>query len=254
MLTGSGTFRSIIVNGFGAAAAVLCFPAWAWPQDVDLRKAAEGHAAAMVLREVEANRAAQAKIFDRLKAMPGGAPANPARLPAAPAGGVRAGVVPVPMEEIEDPIVIEDRIEDDLAGRPSQTPVPLVPEEAFDRWIYFGGTKGPSTRVLLERMLQQRIREFEQVFILTPIQKKKLMLAGQGDIKRLLDEVEDHRREFQAARYDVDQLQRVVKDLQALRVSIALGPFGFDSLYAKSIKKMTDEGQLERRRTGERRS
>ena len=129
-----------------------------------------------------------------------------------------------------------------------------APQSSFDE-LAFGGKAGARQfRVQLENLLRNKIGEIEQMFQLTAAQREKLRLAGHGDIKRLLDEIEDARREFDLARQNIDRLSAVRKLLQNFDVRVSSGPFEFGSLFQKTLLKMFDEKQLKRRTPGQKKT
>lgn len=141
--------------------------------------------------------------------------------------------------------------QDDAAeevGKPE--PASSIPaEDSFDDWA-FGGVDGARRfRDQLEKLLRRKIHEVDQVFRLTVAQRQKLMLAGRGDLLRLLDVVEDARSEFQRARLDSDRLTDLRKDLGFVDLCVTNGPFEMVSLFSKTLHKMLDEKQLVRRPT-----
>ncbi len=127
---------------------------------------------------------------------------------------------------------------------------PEAQERHFDEWA-FGGVAGARRfRVRLENLLRNKIDEVEQMFVLTAAQRDKLRLAGHGDIKRLLDAIEDARREFDKAKHDIDRLREVQKDLRSVDLRVSSGPFELGSLFHKTLLKMFDEKQLKRKSPG----
>ena len=71
---------------------------------------------------------------------------------------------------------------------PSDRPVALTDEQfqQYERWV-FGPTGVDGAREHLDATLQWKIRRVDDAFDLTRDQKKKLEVAGQGDIKRFFD-------------------------------------------------------------------
>jgi hypothetical protein len=130
----------------------------------------------------------------------------------------------------------------------------IVPDSAFDEWA-FGGKSGASRfRDLLERMLRKKVIDVDRMFLLTDRQRQKLRLAGHGDIKRLLEKIEDTRREFDLAKSDPERLNEVRKTLRSLESMVSLGPFEFGSLFDKTLRKMFNENQLTRRPPAEKKT
>lgn len=132
---------------------------------------------------------------------------------------------------------------------------PMVPDAIFDDWAFAGKPGADRFRdqvdVLLknklEGLLTKKVDEVEQMFLLTAAQRQKLILAGHGDIKRLLDSVEEARREFDLAEQDVDRLSEVRNKLRTVDLLVTYGPFELGSLFQKTLLKMFDEKQLKRR-------
>jgi hypothetical protein len=130
---------------------------------------------------------------------------------------------------------------------------PIIPaEDSFEDWA-FGGTEGAKRfRQQLDKLLEKKLREVEQIFLLTDAQKRKLKLAGKGDLQRLLDIVEDAHREFDHARTEASRLVELQKQLRLVDVRVSEGPFEMGSLFSKTLRKLYDADELRRRPTGPR--
>jgi hypothetical protein len=186
-------------------------------------------------REAEAARRQRLEAFDRIRALPApAAPVPPARVL------VGRGIV------VED--VLEESAEEDGAEEDKpKSPRAVISRQTFDQ-VVFGSTGDvDSGRVYLERILSGKIRSVEQVCRLTPAQAKRLLLAGRGDLKRLFDRIEEERKEFERLRGDVERCVDFLRGLRPLQISLRQGPFEFDSIYAKTLRKMLDGGELARR-------
>ena len=123
---------------------------------------------------------------------------------------------------------------------------------SFDDWA-FGGAEGLlRVRQQLDKLLDRKLREVEQIFQLTPAQRRKLRLAGKGDLLRVLDLIEDAHREFERARTDAGRLVELQKTLRLVELKVVEGPFEIGSLFSKTLRKMVDERDhpLVRRLTG----
>ncbi len=208
-------------------------------------------AAEALRREAVAGIKERENDFARLKALPLAAPmalqvvrrgvnVNRAAVPfpdnlAFARGGVLVRLVQVPA--------------DGGANDEDAPPLPqyLVAPETFDFNVF--GTTGDveSARAYMARLLTTKI---SAIGPLTPIQRKKLELAGRGDVKRLLDRIEDERKTFEHLRTEFDRCEEFLRLLQPLRLAIRRGPFGSDSLFAKTLKKMRDEENLGSREPG----
>ena len=113
-------------------------------------------------------------------------------------------------------------------------------EDSFDDWA-FGGEQGEKRlREQLDNLLQCKLQVVDHVFQLTDPQRRKLHLAGRGDIKHLLELVNDSRREFGRACLDVRRLPDLQKQLRLVELRISNGPFEAGSILAKTLRKMYD--------------
>jgi hypothetical protein len=113
-----------------------------------------------------------------------------------------------------------------------------------------GGAK--TFRTHLDKLLEKRLREVEAMFALTEPQRKKLRLAGKGDIQRVLDLLDEARGEFEGARGDAGKLAELQRDLKLIEMRVSDGLFGDRSLFTKTLRKMFDDRQLTRRPAGSR--
>jgi hypothetical protein len=135
------------------------------------------------------------------------------------------------------------------AGQPQWT------DENFEQWVFNRGG-GPaqnaaSARKELDRSLQLNIQDIDRVCKLTESQKKKLQLAGRGDIKRFYDRYEVVRQKFQRLKQkqqdDWQELwQELWQDINPLQTDIQSGLFHEDSLLHKSLRHTLTTEQLPR--------
>src|SRR5262245_27613906 len=210
-------------------------------------------------REAEAAREQRHAIFARLEALP----APPAgdvdihmqereriifRLRIEQLNGVRVAVEDGALKAGRDQA--EEEPDDEAEGQDAAPALKriFVPDDYFDRWMLGSPRGGKQLRDWMESLLKQKIRDIDRTHRLTVDQKKKLELAGRGDIKRLSDEVDRCRREFELVKTDLDLLRPFLREHQSLRVAIRTSPFESGSLLSKSLKKMITDGQLVRRR------
>jgi hypothetical protein len=68
--------------------------------------------------------------------------------------------------------------------------------------------------------------------------RKKLLLAGKGDIKRFFDKVEEKRRKFDQLRTNQNRVGEIYQELLPLQTAYRSGLFEADSLYGKTLKKV----------------
>jgi hypothetical protein len=147
--------------------------------------------------------------------------------------------------------VARAQIDDDLVEENEQ-PVnamaglvqPGVNGDQIDQWVFgrFGGSGGARNK--LDSSLSLRIDDLERTCGLTEFQKKKLRLAGRGDIKRFFDHVEDLKRKYAQGQNVAGA--NVWQEVQPLQVEINSGFFGDDSIYAKTIRRTLSGDQAAR--------
>jgi hypothetical protein len=117
-------------------------------------------------------------------------------------------------------------------------------EDSFDDWA-FGGEQGERRfRDQLDDLLRSKLQVVDRVFQLTEPQRRKVQLAGRGDIKHLLQMVDDSRREFDRACLDLRRLPELQKQLRLVDLRVSNGPFEAGSILAKTLRKMFDEREL----------
>jgi hypothetical protein len=116
--------------------------------------------------------------------------------------------------------------------------------EQVDQWIFgrFGGSGGVRTK--LDSSLKLRIEDLDRSCHISDLQKKKLLLAGRGDIKRFYDKIEEVKRKFQNGQNDLNA--NIWQEIQPLQVELTTGLFGDDSIYYKTIRRTLDGDQISR--------
>jgi hypothetical protein len=124
--------------------------------------------------------------------------------------------------------------------------VAVLERENFDRWIFGDGTDEERRRIKLQSMLTEKIERATKDHDLKPAQVRKLRLAGSGDVKRFFDRVEEWRLEFEVARKNFNAGRLVLRDLEPLSTEFQNGPFGEDSFFAKTLKKIEDDAKAGR--------
>jgi hypothetical protein len=114
-----------------------------------------------------------------------------------------------------------------------------IPDDgSFDDWA-FGGEDGEKRfRGQLDSLLASELQALDRTFQLTEAQRRKLRLAGRGDIKHLLDQIDDSRTELERACEDIRQLPALQASLLLIDVRVSKGLFQTDSILAKTLRKM----------------
>ena len=123
-------------------------------------------------------------------------------------------------------------------------------EANFYAWV-FGNNGGMIDssgldvwRQRLDTLMQLRIEEVDRVCRLSPAQRQKLKLAGAGDVKRFMDQVDDKKRFFDRLKHDQNNINEIFQEIQPLQQRYNSGLFGDDSILAKSVRRSLDPAQV----------
>jgi hypothetical protein len=110
-------------------------------------------------------------------------------------------------------------------------------DDQFDQWV-FGGpmNSGAARRNKLESLLTLQVDDVGRVCKLSELQRRKLILAGKGDIKRFLDKVDEKRKKFEKVKSDQNKVGEIYQELQPLQVTLNSGLFNEGSIFAKTLK------------------
>jgi hypothetical protein len=137
-------------------------------------------------------------------------------------------------EEVDEPVAAPQR------------PIVILSRARIDQML-FGSSRTEAARASdLESILEARIASAERDRPLSDPEKKKLQLAGRGDIKYLLDRVEEVRAILDGndrVRIALDDYQQLVNELRPLRATFSQGPFGDGSLFAKALRTIRQREQ-----------
>ena len=111
----------------------------------------------------------------------------------------------------------------------------------FDRWI-FGSQNSEQGTQRVESELSLHVEAVHQTCGLTESQMAKLKLAGQGDMKRFLSEVETVREKFMKVRRNRNAFNKIWEDIRPLQAKFNAGLFGESSFFSKVLRRtLTDE-------------
>jgi hypothetical protein len=118
--------------------------------------------------------------------------------------------------------------------------------EQVDQVLYgrFGMSGAGVARNKLDSALALRIDDVDRICGVNEAQKKKLHLAGSGDIKRFFDRVEETKRRISSAKDN--QFNNVWQEIQPLQTELNSGLFGDDSFFGKTVKRTLNEEQAAR--------
>ncbi len=125
--------------------------------------------------------------------------------------------------------------------------------EMFDQWVFnqVGGPGQAHNR--LDSLLSLKLDDLERFCRLSPVQRKKLELAGRGDVKRFFNTIDEQKRKWAKIQ---DNNGNIWNDVQPLQTRLTSGIFDQDSLFTKALHGMLtseqssqyDELALRRRR------
>ena len=118
-------------------------------------------------------------------------------------------------------------------------------EENFDQWVFneVRQTAVGSVRNRFDSLLGLKIDFVDKACGLTDLQKKKLQLAGKGDIKRFFDRVDEKRRKFLSVKRDQNNINEIFQEIQPLQTEIQGEHFGDASIFAKTLVRTLTEEQ-----------
>lgn len=137
----------------------------------------------------------------------------------------------------DDNVVDEDDPKEAAAERVTETRLDV---EDFDRHV-FGGAESEwpeRSRKLFEIILGLKVSSFEWPCGLADAQKRKIQLAGRGDIERSFARVDEHRQRFDSlakSEQDDDCWSRQMKESGSAKAIIESDPFGDGSLFVKTL-------------------
>ncbi len=122
-------------------------------------------------------------------------------------------------------------------------------DDQFEQWfdqVFFARTGGlEQTRRQFEDRLSARMREIDQMYVLTPAQTKKLELAGKRDIQRFFDSIQEKKVMLNRARNDRVQFIALLRDLRSRQLkTMAENPFDSASLLGKTLKTTLANAQI----------
>ncbi len=145
----------------------------------------------------------------------------------------------------------DDVVDDAIAAPPAVMPPQMLPQvqfnpEQIDQWVFnrWGGASATKSR--LEADLALRIDDLGRACSITEVQKKKLKLAGSGDIKRYYDRVDDLKRKYASSRNQANFNNNIWAEMQPLQVELNNGVFTEDSIFVKTVKSTLSAEQAER--------
>ena len=119
-----------------------------------------------------------------------------------------------------------------------------MPENQFDAWVFQNLQTVAAARKKLDQMLSLQMDDVDRACQLSETQRKKLQLAGRGDILQFFEQVEVVRKKFLLVRKDQQKFNEIWQDISPLQVRFQSGLFGEDSFYHKTLRNMLKGEQL----------
>jgi hypothetical protein len=113
----------------------------------------------------------------------------------------------------------------------------------IDQQIFQGVGNAAQAREKLESTLTLQVEDLDRTCGLSPVQKKKLILAGQGDIKRFFDRVDEIRSKSKQIPNNPNRFNVLWQELQPLQNAYRTGLFREESIYSKALAKTLSEDQ-----------
>jgi hypothetical protein len=138
-----------------------------------------------------------------------------------------------------DDIVGEDVTEEAIAPIPIEFRAYALKSECFDLCIY-GDITAEQRMIWLLAALSTKVMAARERG-LSAAEEEKLILAGRGDIKRFFDRVEAQRPGFEEARRNLIEGRAYLRSIQPISIEFRLGLHDFNSLFAKTLRKIEME-------------
>ncbi|MGA8347937.1 MAG: hypothetical protein WB773_08945 [Isosphaeraceae bacterium] len=134
----------------------------------------------------------------------------------------------------------EEEVENNAVLQPAQA-VFMMTDDQFDQWVFGGPRNSRAGSSKLDSLLTLQVDDVARMGILSEAQKKKLLLAGRGDIKRFFDKVEEKRKKFAKVKNDQTKFNEIYQELVPLQAALNSGLFGDGSIYSKTIRRVLSE-------------
>ena len=151
----------------------------------------------------------------------------------------------------------------DLAGEPG-APLPLeadaapMTQQQFNEWaeqsVFSSDRNAIAWRSRLSERLELKLDYLQRTCGITEAQTKKLRLAGNADIKRLIDRLDADKRSFAIVKDDSTQIANLQSDVQELRDASGSSLLEEGSLFAKTLQKSLSREQFAKYSIEERQS
>jgi hypothetical protein len=122
----------------------------------------------------------------------------------------------------------------------------VLTADAFDEWVRGGTGDAGLAASRCAALLAHEIELLDRACSLSDAQKRKLLLAGRGDIKNFLDRAGDLRSKYVGTLITPDQYQAIRSEIDRLRTTNRWDLFHDHSLYKKTMRKLLTDEQVDR--------
>jgi len=134
-------------------------------------------------------------------------------------------------------LLADDEVVDGPAdGVPIGRGVFIVPRTIVYQRVFGPNSDAAVASSKLDRVLSQKIAALDLVCNLSRAQKKKLELAGRGDIKHLIDRVEEFTSQIQLAQNDIDKIRSLLLAAEPFKPGMLTWPDGDESIFDRTLK------------------
>jgi hypothetical protein len=138
--------------------------------------------------------------------------------------------------------------------KPAAVPVDTPAERALTRILLRGTANIEAARTALDAHVRARAIRLAYDYHLSDAQQKKLMLAGRGDVKHFLDQLDEAKRRLRPLKENDAQIMREAVKLREATNLIAArqGPIMtkvFKAMLSDEERARYETGQIERRQT-----
>jgi hypothetical protein len=114
----------------------------------------------------------------------------------------------------------------------------VMTDDQFDQWVFGAPRNSRAGRNKLDSLLTLEVDDVARTCRLSEPEKKKLLLAGRGDIKRFFEKVDEKRKKFEKLKSDQNKIGEIYQELVPLQVALNSGLFGDGSFYSKTLKRL----------------
>jgi hypothetical protein len=140
---------------------------------------------------------------------------------------------------VEDPMAVPDGLEQMVVIRNLDANI--------DNWLFGNRRFSDNPSQKLSLILKVKSAAFARMAGLSESQREKLLLAGEGDIRRFLDRVDEIKLKHRSNEMPQGAWNRIFQEIQPLRdVLLRNQLFGSDSLFAKTARKTLTSEQAAR--------